>query len=37
VPFDLKLEEVRNYINILPAEDETEVFGLHANANITYQ
>ena len=36
-PFDLDLKNVREYINQFPNEDETEVFGLHANANITYQ
>ena len=36
-PKDLKLNEVQNYISSLPLEDDPEVFGLHANANITFQ
>jgi len=32
----LDLEEVKNYINNFPLEDDPEVFGLHVNANITF-
>lgn len=31
------ISEVKNYINELPLEDDPEVFGLHPNANITFQ
>lgn len=31
------LEEYRNFIEQLPNNDEPEVFGMHPNANITYQ
>jgi Dynein heavy chain. len=31
------LMDVKNYINELPLEDDPEVFGLHPNANITFQ
>jgi dynein heavy chain len=33
----LELDDIRNYINTFPLEDEPEVFGLHNNANITFQ
>jgi dynein heavy chain, axonemal len=36
-PQKLDLADVRDYINALPLEDEPEVFGLHQNANITFQ
>lgn len=32
----LDLDEIKGYINTFPLEDETEVFGLHNNANITF-
>jgi len=31
------LEDAKNYVTGLPAEDDPEVFGLHRNANITFQ
>lgn len=31
------LQEVKDYVNSLPLEDEPEAFGLHANANIVYE
>lgn len=31
------IDEVRTYIDNLPLEDDPEVFGLHPNANITFQ
>lgn len=44
VPEDLSLVGIRNYIEDMPLEDGpevlkglTQIFGLHANANITYQ
>lgn len=36
-PQQTKLTEVRDYLQSLPLEDDPEVFGLHANANITFQ
>ena len=36
-PNSPSIEEVRSYINELPLEDDPEVFGLHPNANITFQ
>jgi len=36
VPEDLSLEGIKAYINQLPLEDPTEVFGLHQNASLTY-
>jgi dynein heavy chain len=29
--------QYKDYINTLPSADETDIFGLHSNANITYQ
>jgi len=36
-PTDLNLEAVKELVRKLPAEDDPEVFGLHPNAQITYQ
>jgi len=36
-PEDLSLEAVKDLVRKLPAEDDPEVFGLHPNAQITYQ
>jgi len=36
IPHDITLEGVRGYIADLPLEDEPEIFGLHANANLVY-
>lgn len=36
-PPDSSIVEVKSYINQLPIEDDPEVFGLHPNANITFQ
>ena len=35
-PKELELKSVKDYVKSLPNDDEPEVFGLHANANITY-
>ena len=37
IPEDLTISGVLNYIEELPLEDDPEIFGLHSNANITYQ
>ena len=37
VPASLDLEDVKSYIDSLPANDKPEVFGLHDNANITFE
>lgn len=37
IPKYVKMEELLNYIGNLPQTDKPEVFGLHANADITYQ
>lgn len=37
IPDDLSLGPVREYIKDLPLDDKPEVFGLHDNANITFQ
>lgn len=31
------LQDVKDYVNSLPLDDEPEVFGLHSNANIVYE
>lgn len=36
-PPDCTVEGYREYINTLPLVDAPEIFGLHSNANITYQ
>jgi len=36
VPEDLSLEGIKAYVDQLPLEDPTEVFGLHQNASLTY-
>lgn len=36
-PVELELEEVKKYIRSFPPEDDPEVFGLHANSNITFE
>lgn len=37
VPISRNLQTYTDYINSLPANDTPEVFGLHTNADITYQ
>lgn len=37
VPMSRNLHTYTDYINSLPASDTPEVFGLHSNADITYQ
>lgn len=36
IPKCNKINEIHEYINSLPSADTPEVFGLHANADITY-
>jgi dynein heavy chain len=36
-PTKLELQSVKTYIGNLPLEDEPEIYGLHRNANITFQ
>ena len=36
-PPDGTLQDVKNYIENLPLDDDPEIFGLHTNANITFQ
>lgn len=36
-PLDLELEAVKTYISSLPLEDDPQIYGLHRNANITFQ
>lgn len=36
-PHDLELESVKSYVLGLPLEDDPEIYGLHRNANITFQ
>jgi len=36
-PQNLELEAIKDLVKQLPADDDPEVFGLHQNANITFQ
>ena len=36
-PVQLELSDVKKYISSLPLEDDPEIYGLHRNANITFQ
>jgi dynein heavy chain len=36
-PHEGTLNEAKGYINLLPLEDDPEVFGLHSNANIAFE
>jgi dynein heavy chain, axonemal len=36
-PESLDLQHVKDYISSLPLEDDPEIYGLHRNANITFQ
>lgn len=36
-PKEGPLSDVQTYINLLPMEDDPEVFGLHPNANISFE
>lgn len=36
-PVELELPDVKKYISSLPLEDDPEIYGLHRNANITFQ
>jgi dynein heavy chain len=36
-PDSLELKDVKEYIQRLPLEDDPEIYGLHRNANITFQ
>lgn len=36
-PKNLDLGQVKDYISSLPLEDDPEIYGLHRNANITFQ
>jgi dynein heavy chain, axonemal len=36
-PDNLDMEAVKGYISSLPLEDDPEIYGLHRNANITFQ
>jgi dynein heavy chain len=36
-PLDLEINAVKEYITSLPLEDDPEIYGLHRNANITFQ
>lgn len=36
-PTELELPEVKQYISSLPIDDDPEIYGLHRNANITFQ
>lgn len=37
IPDDISLESAKSYIDQLPLDDKPEVFGLHDNANITFE
>lgn len=36
-PNELDLDSIKDYISNLPLEDDPEIYGLHRNANITFQ
>lgn len=36
-PHEGPLDDIKSYINMLPLEDDPEVFGLHPNANMTFE
>lgn len=36
LPTDLSIDGVKEHIETFPLEDSPEIFGLHANANMTY-
>jgi dynein heavy chain len=36
-PKNLDLAQVKDYVSSLPLEDDPEIYGLHRNANITFQ
>jgi dynein heavy chain len=36
-PTDLTLPSIKEFVNQFPNEDDPQVFGLHSNANITYE
>lgn len=36
-PIELDLGSVKEYVSGLPLEDDPEIYGLHKNANITFQ
>ena len=36
-PENNQLDKVKGYISQLPLEDDPEIYGLHRNANITFQ
>lgn len=36
-PFSTKIEDIKQYISNLPDADKPEIFGLHDNANLTFQ
>mmetsp|Transcript_7627 Transcript_7627/g.14387 ORF Transcript_7627/g.14387 Transcript_7627/m.14387 type:complete len:3920 (+) Transcript_7627:928-12687(+) len=37
IPPDLNLQAFKEYVNSLPITDDPEIFGMHENANITFQ
>jgi len=37
IPEELSLQGMKNYVEQFPINDEPEIFGMHDNANITYQ
>lgn len=36
-PVDLVLDSVKDMVKKMPVDDDPQVFGLHDNANITYE